>query len=90
MYLYPLPSAVATNSSEIVRELALTGVGIALRSLWDVGHALRDGGLVRVLPEWEGSADVAVYAVHAPGPVPAAVSAFVGFLREVVDEAAWD
>lgn len=85
-----VPSAVATNSSEIVRELALTGVGIALRSLWDVGHALRGGGLVRVLPEWEGSADVAVYAVHAPGPEPAAVAAFVTFLREVVDEAAWD
>jgi len=84
------PSHVATNSSEIVRELALTGVGIALRSLWDVGAALRDGTLLRVLPDWEGSADVAVYAVHAPGPVPAAVAAFVAFLREVVDEAAWD
>ena len=82
-------SAVATNSSEIVRELALTGSGIALRSLWDVGHALRDGALVRVMPAWEGSADVAVYAVHAPGPVPAAAAAFVAFLREAVDEAAW-
>lgn len=84
------PSHVATNSSEIVRELALTGVGIALRSLWDVGAALRDGSLMRVLPDWQGSADVAVYAVHAPGPVPAAVAAFVAFLREVVVEAAWD
>ena len=85
-----VPSAVATNSSEIVRELALTGVGIALRSLWDVGDALRAGDLVRVLPDWEGSADVAIYAVHAPGPVPAAVAAFVAFLRGTVDEAAWD
>jgi DNA-binding transcriptional LysR family regulator len=84
------PSHVATNSSEIVRELALTGVGVALRSLWDVGAALRDGSLVRVLPDWEGSADVAIYAVHAPGPVPAAVAAFVAFLRDVVVEAAWD
>lgn len=83
-------SVVVTNSSEIVRELALTGVGIALRSLWDVGAALRDGSLVRVLPAWKGSADVAVYAVHAPGPMPAAVAAFVAFLRDMVDEAAWD
>ncbi|MEI9852512.1 MAG: LysR substrate-binding domain-containing protein [Sphingomonas sp.] len=29
-------SHVRTNSSEIVRELALQGVGIALRSLWDI------------------------------------------------------
>jgi len=49
------PSAVITNSSEIVRELALTGVGIALRSLWDVGETLARGDLVRILPDWEGS-----------------------------------
>lgn len=79
------PSAVVTNSSEIVRELALTGVGIALRSLWDVGEALESGALVRVLPEWEGSADVGIYAVHprAPAVLPA-VGAFVAFLREVL------
>lgn len=82
-------SAVATNSSELVRELALTGEGIALRSLWDVAAALREGALVRVLPEWEGSAEVAIYAVHAPGPVPPTVAAFLAFLRETVDEAAW-
>lgn len=81
------PSAVVTNSSEIVRELALSGVGIALRSLWDVGEALETGALVRVLPEWEGSADVGIYAVHprAPAVLPA-VGAFVAFLREVLTE----
>ena len=43
-------SDVRTNSSELVRELALSGGGIALRSLWDVDRLLADGGLVRVLP----------------------------------------
>ncbi|KQT31818.1 LysR family transcriptional regulator [Sphingomonas sp. Leaf412] len=84
-------SAVATNSSEMVRELALTGVGIALRSLWDVGAALRDGTLVRVLPDWQGSAMVAIWAVHPPAAtVPPAVAAFVAFLRDAVDERAWE
>lgn len=84
------PSAVVTNSSEIVRELALTGVGIALRSLWDVGEALESGALVRVLADWEGSADVGIYAVHPRAPIvlPAA-TAFVAFLREVLAEAAF-
>jgi DNA-binding transcriptional LysR family regulator len=78
-------SAVATNSSELVRELAVTGVGIALRSLWDVGDALAGGVLVRVLPAWEGSADVGIYAVHPRTPLVApAVDAFVAFLREIV------
>lgn len=78
-------SHVRTNSSELVRELALTGVGVALRSLWDVGDALASGALVRVLPGWEGSADVGIYAVHPHAAlVPPAVSAFVAFLKECV------
>ena len=76
-------SVVATNSSELVRELALAGAGIALRSLWDVGGELADGRLVRVLPDHEGSADVGIYAVRPPGAlVPASVTAFVDSLRD--------
>lgn len=84
-------SHVRTNSSEMVRELALGGVGIALRSLWDVGDALRDGRLVRVLPDWGGSAEVGIFAVHLPSAiVPPAVTAFVDFLGSRIDPAAWD
>ncbi len=84
-------SHVRTNSSEIVRELALTGVGIALRSLWDVGDLIAQGSLVRVLDSWEGPADLAVHAVHprAAGR-PAAVDAFIAFLRESFSDASWN
>lgn len=84
-------SHVRTNSSEIVRELALTGVGIALRSLWDVGDLIADGRLVRVLEPWEGPADLAVHAVHprAAGR-PAAVDTFIAFLRESFRDAPWN
>lgn len=84
-------SHVGTNSSELVRELTLSGMGIALRSLWDVGDALRDGRLVRVLPDWEGSSRVGIHAVHTRQTmVPPAVPAFIAFLREWLDPAAWD
>lgn len=75
-------SHVRTNSSEIVRELVLSGAGIALRSLWDIREYLATGALVPILPEWEGPSDLAVYAVHlrAPGR-PAAVDAFVDYLK---------
>ena len=84
-------SHVRTNSSEIVRELALTGVGIALRSLWDVGDLIAEGSLIRVLDSWEGPADLAVHAVHprAAGR-PAAVDAFIAFLRETFRDASWN
>lgn len=75
------PSHVRTNSSEVVRELALSGAGIALRSLWDVNAALASGALQRVLPAYEGSTDIAIFAIHPPMPVlPAALSAFLDFV----------
>lgn len=84
-------SHVRTNSSEVVRELALTGVGIALRSLWDVDAALASGALVRVLPEWEAPDGLAIWAVHPrTAAVPPAVSAFVAFLKEMIDPDAWE
>lgn len=77
-------SHVRTNSSELVRELAVAGVGVALRSLWDISRDLAVGRLVRVLPDHEGSADVGIYAVSPklPRPLPAA-TAFTEFLATV-------
>lgn len=85
-------SAVRTNSSEVVREMALGGRGIALRSLWDVAPALASGALLRVLPEWEGSKGAALLLVHPPAPrVPAAVQALIDHMRgEFAQGAPWD
>ena len=84
-------SAVRTNSSEIVRELAITGLGIALRSLWDVGDLLAQGRLVTILDEWRGPDDLAVYAVHLKEPGrPAAIDAFVNFLHDAFASAPWN
>ena len=74
-------SHVRTNSSELVRELALSGGGIALRSLWDVGDQLADGRLLRVLPDHEGL-DVGIYAVHGRGPLSSGARAFIAWLQE--------
>lgn len=82
-------SHVRTDSSEIVRELALAGVGIALRSLWDVGRALADGRLVRVLPDWEGARDLAIHALHGARPRPA-VTAFVDHLAQRLSSPPWE
>jgi DNA-binding transcriptional LysR family regulator len=72
---------VRTNSSEVVRELTLAGVGIALRSLWDVGAELASGQLVRVLPDVEGSEDAAVFAVHGRAGLSSGAAALLDFLR---------
>lgn len=83
-------SHVRTNSSEIVRELALSGMGIALRSLWDIGPQLAEGQLVRVLDRWEGPGDLGVHAVYPRGAFrPPVVDAFIAFLRDRFAAASW-
>jgi DNA-binding transcriptional LysR family regulator len=75
-------SHVRTNSSEVVRELAVGGGGIALRSTWDVAGELKDGRLVRVLAPYEGASQIAVWAVRPRSElVPQNVRAFVAFLE---------
>lgn len=84
-------SVVATNSSEVVRELCLAGTGIALRSTWDVGVELGSGALRRVLPAWQGAADVAIWAVHARAePLPAAVVAYIDHVAAALGPVPWE
>ncbi|ATE65361.1 LysR family transcriptional regulator [Rhizorhabdus dicambivorans] len=85
-------SVVRTNSSEVARDLSLAGLGIALRSTWDVGPALRDGDLVRILPGYRGATDVAIYAVQPRGAEDAPnARAFVEHFRTLFSPLApWD
>ncbi len=57
-------SPLRTNSNEVVREAVLAGVGIALRSTWDVGPELSSGALQVVLPAYRASHRVGVFAVY--------------------------
>lgn len=77
-------SAVLTNSSEVVRELALAGLGIALRSIWDVNADLAAGRLVRALDSHQGLTDVTIHVVHLHNPAqPRRVTAFIDYLRNL-------
>ncbi|MBY0611643.1 MAG: LysR family transcriptional regulator [Beijerinckiaceae bacterium] len=57
-------SVIRTNSSEVIREAVLAGLGIALRSTWDVGPEIKAGRLKLVLPAYSASKRVAVHAVY--------------------------
>jgi len=85
-------SRVTTNSSEVIRELAISGLGIALRSSWDVYHELRAGALVRVLQDWSGSTDVGLFALRPNAPLaPINVRALIAHLRGVYgDKPYWE
>lgn len=81
---YRPQGALITNSSEVVREAVIAGMGIALRSTWDIGPELRNGRLVQVLPQYEGSRNVVLSAVYASRQfLPAKVRVFIDFLAEL-------
>lgn len=70
-----------TNSSEVLREAVIAGVGIALRSTWDVGPELASGRLVRVLPDYAASKNIGVHAVYPSRRfLPAKVRLFIDYL----------
>ncbi len=73
-----------TNSSEVLREAVISGLGVALRSTWDVGSELQSGELVRVLPAYTASRNVAIHAVYPSRRfLPAKVRLFIDYLAEL-------
>ena len=85
-------SFIITNSSDLVHEETLAGLGIALRSTWDVGTDLKRGRLKRILPQYRGSADVAIHAVYPSSrQLPAKVRTFVDYFAKIYGtEPYWD
>ncbi|WP_306027006.1 LysR family transcriptional regulator [Stappia sp. MMSF_3263] len=83
---------IRTNSSEVVREALLAGLGIALRSTWDIGPELRDGRLRIVLPHYRASKNVGLHAVYPSRRfLPAKVRVFIDFLAKLYGPAPyWD
>jgi len=83
---------IRSNSAEFVREAIISGLGIGLRSTWDVGPELRNGTLQVILPEWRGSSNLSVFAVYPSRDfMPSKVNALIEFLAEVYGpEPYWD
>jgi DNA-binding transcriptional LysR family regulator len=80
----PVSGSLAANNSEALREAALMGAGIALMPDFSAQAALRQGKLVRVLPDWKpvGAFAETIYAIRPYAPhVPRAVTALVAHLR---------
>jgi LysR family transcriptional activator of dmlA len=81
--------SLASNNGEVVRNWALEGHGIMLRSEWDVADHLRHGKLVEVLPDWRAP-DGDIHAVFPQRlHLSAKVRLFIDFLVETFAAPAW-
>jgi DNA-binding transcriptional LysR family regulator len=82
----------ACDNWEVLREWAMAGLGVALKSTWDVRRQLGDGLLVPLLPEYDFGTDVAIYAVYPHRRyLPAKTRVFIDYLAESFGpEPYWD
>jgi DNA-binding transcriptional LysR family regulator len=81
-----------SNSSDVVHEALLSGLGIGMRSTWDVADDLKTGRLRIALPDYHEGARLGVYAVYPCRQfVPAKLRVFVDFLAQLYGpEPYWD
>jgi DNA-binding transcriptional LysR family regulator len=82
----------ACDNWSVLREWALAGLGIALKSTWDVRKQLEDGSLVALCSDYTFGNDIGIYAVYPHRRhLPAKVRAFVDFLAASFGpEPEWD
>ncbi|MFL9925387.1 LysR substrate-binding domain-containing protein [Herbaspirillum lusitanum] len=72
---------LSTNHGEIAVQWAMDGLGVVLRSIWDVQPQLDSGRLVRILPDYRQDANIwAVYPARLD--TSAKVRVCVEFLQE--------
>jgi DNA-binding transcriptional LysR family regulator len=80
---------LASNEGGVARDWALAGLGIMVRSEWDVAGALRDGRLVALLPDWRlPDADV-VALLRSRQAQSARTAYFLDCLRHAVSAQPW-
>ncbi len=82
----------ACDNWEVLREWALAGLGVALKSTWDVRRHLEDGSLVSLLPGYSFHSEVAIWAVYPHRRhLPAKARVFIEFLADSFGpEPYWD
>ncbi|MGI9523069.1 MAG: LysR family transcriptional regulator [Hyphomicrobiaceae bacterium] len=73
-----------SNSAEFSKQAIVAGLGVGLRSTWDIGPELKNGTLKIVLPQYRGSVNDAIFAVYPSREfMPSKVNAFIDFLCEL-------
>ncbi len=83
---FPPPGAekrVVCDDGASMKIAALSGVGVAMNSMWSVHQELKSGALVRVLPDYEVADQSAIWLVYPKSNVlTAKVRVFIDFLLE--------
>ncbi|WP_321206098.1 LysR family transcriptional regulator [Limnobaculum sp. M2-1] len=74
--------SLSSNDGDVVSSWAKDGLGIIMRSQWDVAEALSQGLLIRLLPEWVLPEAPVVALTHRRKGMPERVHAFMTLLKQ--------
>ena len=78
-------SRLVCDDGASMREATLAGAGISMGSIWSIHRELKDGSLVRVLPDYEVDDGSAIWLVYPKSNVlTAKVRVFIDFLIEKI------
>ena len=80
---------MSSNDGAVVRDWALSGMGIAIRSEWNVADDIAQGRLCTVLPEWDAPAADVVAMLGSRHGRSARTTAFLTMLRQALNPAPW-
>jgi DNA-binding transcriptional LysR family regulator len=80
---------MASNDGDAVRSWALSGLGVIVRSEWDVADDIRGGRLRRVLPGYRLPAADIVAFLGKRGGRTARAKAFLTLLKEALQPVPW-
>ncbi len=81
--------AMSSNDGAVMREWALAGLGIIIRSEWDVAQDLAEGRLHRVLPDWRTPGADVVALLNARQGRSGRTTAFLDALRRELAPTPW-
>lgn len=77
------PRTVVVNDGEAMRSLIENGVGIGIQSHWIASEHLKDGRLLRLLPDYPLTTESAIWALYPSNRIVASkVRAMIDFLLE--------
>lgn len=81
---------LASNEGRVIKEWAMTGLGIIMRSEWDVQPQLDSGELVRLLPTYAlPNANIVALLSSPEKERSARISGFISLLKERLASVPW-
>ena len=77
---------IKCDNGEIIKELAMSGIGITLKSSRDVEEEVKSGKLIALLPDYEIFNETEFYIVYPSGKnTSPKIKAFIEFFREKLE-----